>query len=61
MAAALLDAYEVTGQKHYFDHAEKLMDTAIRRFWDDAGAGFFDTAKDMDGRLGSLAFARKSC
>jgi len=60
MAAALLDAYEVTGQKHYFDHAEKLMDTAIRRFWDDAGAGFFDTAKDMDGRLGSLAFARKA-
>jgi uncharacterized protein YyaL (SSP411 family) len=60
IVAALLDAYEVTGCKHYFDHAEKLMDTTIRRFWDAAGAGFFDTAKDSEGRPGSLAFERKA-
>jgi hypothetical protein len=60
MAAALLDAYEVTGRKHYFDQAEKLMDTTIRRFWDDAGGGFFDTAKDIEKRPGSLSFARKA-
>jgi uncharacterized protein len=60
MAAALLDAYEVTGRKSYCDRAEKLMDTTIRRFWDDEGGGFFDTAKDIDGRPGSLSFERKS-
>jgi uncharacterized protein len=58
--AALLDAYEVTGRKHYFDRAESLMDATIRRFWDNAGAGFFDTAKDIDGRPGSLSFERKA-
>ena len=60
IAAALLDAYEVTGRKHYFDRAEKLMDITIRRFWDDDGGGFFDTAKDIDGRPGSLSFERKA-
>jgi hypothetical protein len=60
MVAALLDVYEVTGRKHYFDRAEKLMDTTIRRFWDDAGGGFFDTAKDIERRPGSLSFERKA-
>ena len=57
--AALLDAYEVTGALSYFDRALELMETTLRRFWDDEGGGFFDTAKDLDSRNGSLAMPRK--
>jgi uncharacterized protein YyaL (SSP411 family) len=59
MAAALLDAYEVTGTCAYFDRGLELMETTLRRFWDDEAGGFFDTAKDRDGRQGSLTMARK--
>lgn len=59
IAAALLDAFEVTGTRSYFDRALQLMETTIRRFWDDEAGGFFDTAKDLDGRQGSLKMARK--
>lgn len=59
VAGALLDAYEVTGTRFYFDHALQLIDTTIRRFWDDEGGGFFDTAKDLEGRQGSLKMTRK--
>ncbi len=57
--AALLDAYEVTGTPLYFDRAVELMDTTVRRFWDDSAGGFFDTAKDLEDRHGSLATQRK--
>ena len=60
VAAALLDAYEVTGARNYFDRALELMETALRRFWDDEGGGLFDTAKDLDSRNGSLAMSRKA-
>jgi uncharacterized protein YyaL (SSP411 family) len=60
MAAALLDAYEVTGTRSYFDRALELTETTLRRFWDDERGGFFDTAKDLDGRNGSLAMTRKA-
>jgi len=60
VAAALLDAYEVTGARSYFDRALELMETTLRRFWDDERGGFFDTAKDLDGRNGSLAMTRKA-
>jgi uncharacterized protein YyaL (SSP411 family) len=56
---ALLDAYEVTGSRSYFDHALNLMEATIRRFWDDQGGGFFDTAKDLGQRQGSLHVTRK--
>lgn len=60
MTAALLDAYEVTGTRSYFDRAVELMETTIRRFWDEKDAGFFDTAKDLDSRQGSLKITRKA-
>jgi uncharacterized protein YyaL (SSP411 family) len=57
--AALLDAYEITGTPLYFDRALELMDTTVRRFWDEKDGGFFDTAKDLADRHGSLATERK--
>ncbi len=59
MASALLDAYEVTGSRSYFDRALELAETTIRRFWDDKEGGFFDTAKDLDARQGALTMRRK--
>jgi len=59
MIAALLDAFEVTGRRGYFDGALELMETTLRRFWDGEAGGFFDTAKDLDGRQGSLTMTRK--
>jgi hypothetical protein len=59
MVAALLDAYAVTGRRTYFEHALQLMEITIRRFWDDESGGFFDTAKDLEGRRGSLQMPRK--
>ena len=57
--AALLDAYEITGTRTYFDRALELMDTTVRRFWDENEGGFFDTARDLADRHGSLATRRK--
>ena len=59
MAVALLDAFEVTGARAYFDRALELMETALRRFWDDEAGGFLDTAKDSTARHGNLTMARK--
>jgi uncharacterized protein YyaL (SSP411 family) len=57
--AALLDAYEITGKKFYFERALELMETTVRRFWDEKEAGFFDTAQDLADRHGSLTTTRK--
>jgi uncharacterized protein YyaL (SSP411 family) len=57
--AALLDAYEITGIRFYFNRALELMETTIRRFWDDKEGGFFDTARDLSDRHGSLSSQRK--
>jgi uncharacterized protein len=59
MAAALLDAYEVTGARLYFDRALELTQITLRRFWDDQGGGFFDAARDLNDRLGNLTMLRK--
>ena len=59
VAAALLDAFEVTGNVRYFQVALELMETTIRRFWDEQAGGFFDTAKDLSGHHGTLAMKRK--
>jgi hypothetical protein len=59
VAAALLDAYEVTGARRYFDRALELMETTLRRFWDDREGGFFDTARDLECRQGRLEVAHK--
>ena len=57
--AALLDAYEITGTRLYFDRALELMETTVRRFWDEKDGGFFDTARDLADRHGSLETQRK--
>jgi hypothetical protein len=57
--AALLDAYEITGRRFYFERALELMETTLRRFWDEKEGGFFDTARDLDDRHGSLSTQRK--
>ncbi len=59
MAAALIDAFEVTGSRAYFDRALAVADAAVRRFWDDSAGGFFDTAKESSERQGALTLARK--
>ncbi|HEV3275353.1 MAG TPA: thioredoxin domain-containing protein [Terriglobia bacterium] len=60
MASALLDAFEVTGERRYFDRALDLGELAVRRFWDEAEGGFFDMALDAADRRGSLVIARKA-
>ena len=60
VAAALLDAFEATGQLSYFNRALDLAEIAVRRFWDEQDGGFFDTAKDAEARLGTLTMTRKA-
>ncbi len=60
IAGALLEAYGVTGKRMYYDRALELMDTTVRRFWDDEHGGFFDTAKDSEARQGALTTQRKA-
>ena len=43
VAAATLDAYEVTGERPWLDWAAALMDRAWRDYGDEAGEGLFDT------------------
>jgi uncharacterized protein YyaL (SSP411 family) len=57
--AALLDAYEITGTRTYFDRALELMEITVRGFWDEKEGGFFDTAQDLADRHGSLDTQRK--
>jgi len=57
-AAALLDAYESTFDRRYFDVAERAMLLAIERFGDSEGGGFFDRAKDA-APMGGLDVRRK--
>jgi uncharacterized protein len=57
-AAALLDAYELTLDRRYFETAERAMHLAIERFGDPDGGGFFDRAKDA-APLGGLEVRRK--
>jgi uncharacterized protein YyaL (SSP411 family) len=59
-AAALLDAHEVTGQRKYYDCALNLMDTTVKRFWDEEHGGFFDMARDSEARQGALTMPRKA-
>jgi uncharacterized protein len=57
-AAALLDAYEVTLDRRYFDIAERAVRLAVERYGDPDGGGFFDRAKDA-ASLGGLDVQRK--
>ena len=57
-AAALLDAYEATLDRRYFDVAERAMKLTIERYGDPEGGGFFDRAKDA-APMGGLEVRRK--
>ena len=57
-AGALLDAYEMTLDRRYFDIAERAMRLAVERFGDADGGGFFDRAKDA-APMGGLDVRRK--
>jgi hypothetical protein len=43
VSGACLDAYEATGQLHYFSSARSIGDAMISKFFDAAGGGFFDS------------------
>ncbi len=42
---AALDAWEATSEMRYYEAAEELMESALERFYDAKGGGFFDTEK----------------
>jgi uncharacterized protein YyaL (SSP411 family) len=58
MAAALLDAYEVTLDRRYFDAAEGAVKHALAKHWDAEGGGFFDRSSDAP-PMGGLDVRRK--
>ena len=57
-SAALLDAYESTLDRRYFETAERAARLAVERFGDPDGGGFFDRAKDA-APMGGLDVRRK--
>jgi len=56
--ATLLDAYEATLDRRYFDSAERTMRLAVERYGDPDGGGFFDRAKDA-APMGGMEIRRK--
>jgi uncharacterized protein len=54
VAAAALDAYELTGQRTWLDWSEGVMDRVWVEYWDDDGGGLFDIARDRAGDEGLL-------
>ncbi|GAC1358224.1 MAG: thioredoxin domain-containing protein [Acidobacteriaceae bacterium] len=58
---AALDAWEVTGEMRYYAAADAIAASALARFYDRAGCGFWDTERLVEGeqRLGVLATRRK--
>jgi hypothetical protein len=61
---ACIDAWEVSGEKRFYDAAIKLADAMIEQFYDASGGGFFDTSaplNDVPGEmpLGALTARRK--
>ena len=44
----LITLFEVSGDFSWLDESERLLDTAIRFYWDDQDGGFFFTAKDHE-------------
>jgi uncharacterized protein len=55
---ALLDAYEATLDRKYFDAACRAADFALAEFYDSEGGGFFDRAKSA-APMGGLDVRRK--
>jgi len=57
-AIALLDAYEATLDRKYFDAAQRAADFALAEFFDKEGGGFFDRAANA-APMGGLDVRRK--
>ena len=57
-AGALLDAYEVTLDRRYFEAAERAIEHTLAKHWDAEGGGFFDRSADA-GPMGGLDVRRK--
>ncbi|HEY5212479.1 MAG TPA: thioredoxin domain-containing protein [Acidobacteriaceae bacterium] len=58
LANAALDAWEATGELHYFTVAKEIADAMLARFYDATGCGFFDTELDA-AAIGALSARRK--
>ena len=58
VAAAALDAWEVTGELEYYVVAKEIGDAMLARFYDATGGGFFDTERDA-AAIGALSARRK--
>ncbi len=56
---ALLDAWEATGGRRYYDYALSIGETMVARFYDTTGGGFFDTESTATPALGVLSARRK--
>jgi uncharacterized protein len=56
--AALLDAWETTLDRRYFEIADRAMRLTVERFGDSEGGGFFDRARDA-APMGGLEVRRK--
>ena len=56
---AALDAWECAGELRYFDAAVGLCEASVRKFYDEAQGGFFDTEFTDEVRLGALSARRK--
>ncbi|MFQ5663605.1 MAG: thioredoxin domain-containing protein [Terriglobia bacterium] len=59
MAAAFLDAFELTGEKGYFEQAERTIRLCLEKWWDPEEAGFFDRPKGAPPLAAGLEIPRK--
>jgi hypothetical protein len=48
LATALLDAFEATSHRWYFEQAREVAEEILNRFWDDAEGGCFFTSHDHE-------------
>lgn len=56
---ALINAYEITGNKNYIEFAKKLIDYSIKSFWDKTNSAFFEVIPE-EGALGLTDISWKS-
>ncbi len=54
VAAAALDAYELTGEREWLEWSERIMDRVWTDYWDTDGGGLFDTARHSASQEGLL-------
>jgi hypothetical protein len=60
VANAALDAWEASGEMRYFDAAQQIANSMLKRFYDATGCGFFDTElNSTEERIGALSARRK--